>query len=110
MEDIFVDQWEKSYERNENNILYPQTEVVKFLNRFVRKKLSLEGKFIDLIDFNSRIKGLDFGCGVARSAILMEEFGIEAYGCDISSIAIEKAKQNALLLKHGYTIFNSLED
>ncbi len=51
MEDIFVDQWEKSYERNENNILYPQTEVVKFLNRFVRKKLSFEGKFIDLIDF-----------------------------------------------------------
>jgi len=88
-------EWDESYERDENNILYPHDEVVKFLNRFVRKKLNFQGKFKDILSFNQTVKGLDFGCGVARSAILMEEFGIESYGVDISKNAIQKGKDNS---------------
>lgn len=29
---------EESYDRMENYIFYPQAEVVKFLNRFIKKK------------------------------------------------------------------------
>ena len=39
MKDIKLREWEESYERGENNILYPQEEVVRFLNRYIRKKL-----------------------------------------------------------------------
>ena len=35
-----IKNWNESYDRGENNILYPQPEVVKFLNRFIRKKLN----------------------------------------------------------------------
>ena len=37
---LYKQEWDKSYNRFENHILYPKEEVVKFLNRFVRKKLS----------------------------------------------------------------------
>lgn len=94
MNKLYKEEWDKSYSRNENNILYPNGEVVKFLNRYVRKKLD-NNTFTDILDFNKKFKGLDFGCGVARSAILMEEFGIEAHGVDISSAAIKKGKEYA---------------
>lgn len=38
-------------------------------------------------------KALDFGCGVGRMTILLSEFGIDAYGIDISTNAINEAKQ-----------------
>ncbi len=92
-----IKNWNESYDRGENNILYPQPEVVKFLNRFIKKKLNYSGKFIDILNKDSnekKIFALDFGCGVARHTILMEEFGIESYGLDISDSAIKKAQEN----------------
>lgn len=100
MNNSYKKEWEDSYQRDENNILYPHTEVVKFLNRFVRKKIDFKGCYEDILDTNTPIKGLDFGCGVARTAILMEEFGIESYGVDISGNAIKKGKDNAAILGH----------
>jgi ubiquinone/menaquinone biosynthesis C-methylase UbiE len=92
-----IKNWNESYDRGENNILYPQPEVVKFLNRFIRKKLNYSGKFINILNKDSnerKIIALDFGCGVARHTILMEEFGIESHGLDISDSAIKKAQEN----------------
>ena len=93
-----IKNWNESYDRGENNILYPQPEVVKFLNRFIRKKVDYSGRFINILNKNSnnerKIIALDFGCGVARHAILMDEFGIEAYGLDVSDSAIKKAREN----------------
>ena len=92
-----IKKWNESYDRGENNILYPQPEVVKFLNRFIKKKLNYSGKFINILNKDSnerKIIALDFGCGVARHAILMDEFGIEAYGLDVSDSAIKKAREN----------------
>ena len=104
LDKLYKEQWDQSYIRNENNILYPNSEVVKFLNRYVRKKVD-NNAFIDILNFNEKFKGLDFGCGVARSAILMEEFGIEAYGVDISSAAIKKGKE--LAYDYGYASLQS---
>ena len=39
-----------------------------------------------------KLKGLDYGCGIGRNTVLMEEFNIESKGVDISQEAIEKAK------------------
>lgn len=87
-------EWNESYERKENFMFYPKEESVKFINRFVRKRIGTN-EFIDILG-KSEIKGLDFGCGIGAQTILMHEFGIEAYGIDISNEAINKAKEIAI--------------
>ncbi len=92
--EIFKDMWEQSYARNENYIFFPKEEVVKFLNRFVRKKIGLN-QFIDKLDFSQTVRGLDMGCGIGSNTLLMGEFGLEAYGVDISANAIHAAQEIA---------------
>ena len=103
MKKIYVDQWNESHSRNDNCILYPKEEVVKFLNRFVRKRIA-QDQFIENQDFLSRSssvaisstshqkKALDYGCGVGAATQLLTDFGFDAYGVDISEQAIENAK------------------
>lgn len=90
----FKDKWEESYARHENFIFYPKEESIKFLNRFVRKKVGID-KFVDIISFAKEVRGLEYGCGIGRIPILMREFGMDAYGVDISQNAINKAKEMA---------------
>lgn len=88
--DVKLGKWEESYSRQENFMFYPKEEYVKFLNRFIRKRIGIN-KFVDVLDFSNGVKALDFGCGIGRLTCLMKEFGIEAYGVDISNIAIKQA-------------------
>lgn len=88
--DLKITEWEESYSRNENCLFYPKEEVVKFLNRFIRKKID-KNQFQDIYDFSNPVFGLDLGCGTGRQTILMSEFGINAFGVDISKTAIEFA-------------------
>lgn len=89
--DIYrINHWEASYKRGENNILYPQTEVIKFLNRHVVKKTSIANK-----EQKNKKKCLDFACGVGIHSVTCEEFGLKSYGIDISEHAINQAKINA---------------
>ena len=48
MEKSFKEQWDESYVRHENHILYPKEEVIKFLSVYVRKKIGRD-KFIDIL-------------------------------------------------------------
>ena len=94
--DICKSKWQQSYLRNENFMFYPKEETVKFLNRFVRKRIAVD-KFKDIMDFDAKqVKGLDFGCGIGRLTVLMKEFGLDAYGTDISPYAIKTARELAL--------------
>ena len=90
--EIKKQKWDESYSRLENAIFYPKEEVVKFLNRFIRKKIDVN-QFKDLLLKNNKLKALDLGCGIGRQTILFEEFGIEGYGIDISDVAINEAKK-----------------
>ena len=104
MNDFYKKEWDESFLRLENNILFPKEEIVKFINRYVRKKTSADNDYIEILTqrkSGQNIKGLDFGCGNGRQTILLEEFGIEAYGCDISNEAIKIAKKNAEI--HNYS-------
>ncbi len=92
--DVKKEKWEESYSRNENFIFYPRDEVVKFLNRFIRKRTGLK-EYVDILDFSKIIRGLDYGCGIGRQTILMQEFGVESYGVDVSEVAITTAKELA---------------
>lgn len=87
--------WEKSYQRKENHLFYPKEEAVKFINRYIKKKLSTEQKFKNILK-SSNLRGLDFGCGIGRLSILLKEFEIDCYGIDISTHAINTAKKLAI--------------
>jgi SAM-dependent methyltransferase len=96
MSKVYKQKWDESYDRYENHILYPKEEVIKFLNRFVRKKIG-DNNFQDVLQLNEAergiIRGLDYGCGIGRMTMLMHEFNINSYGVDISKNAIQKAKE-----------------
>ncbi len=94
--EFFRDEWEASYKRGENNILYPQPEVVRFLNRFVAKKIDFQN-FEQIMEKPNKtpLRCLDFACGVGVHSILCEEFGVSVTGVDISETAISKAKLHA---------------
>jgi SAM-dependent methyltransferase len=92
----YKEAWEESYERGDNNILYPQSEVIKFINRYVCKRNN-DGSITKLIKTldDRRPVGLDFACGVGTHCITFADFEVEGWGVDISQTAIEQAKRNA---------------
>jgi SAM-dependent methyltransferase len=94
--DTKVGEWDRSYRRAENHIFYPHENLVKFVNRHVRKRLGVD-RFQDHIQGRSgrRLRGLDFGCGIGAGVLFLQEFGIEAHGVDISPVSIEIARQYA---------------
>jgi len=107
MKDLKNQNWEESYQRKENFIFYPQVEVVRFINRFVKKKIGIDQFDNILHTENESIIALDFGCGIGRTTLLFEEFKIEAYGVDISYNAIEMARK---LAAHHFPFKLELQD
>jgi ubiquinone/menaquinone biosynthesis C-methylase UbiE len=108
--ELYRQAWEESYGQKDNLIFYPKEEVLKFISRNVRKLVGFN-KFNDILDFTTTVRGLDFGCGIGRQAILMEEFGMEAHGLDISANAIAMAQEMALYyefpqLKERFQVFD----
>lgn len=91
----FEEKWNNSYNRNENHLFYPSDEVVKFLARNIRRKTGLNS-YKDL-DNNLNLKKIVcVGCGIGRHIKLCDEMGLDSYGTDLSSSAVDKAK---LILK-----------
>lgn len=88
-------EWEESYSRKENFAFCPGEEYVKFINRFIRKRIGIENEFIDILKCNHKLKGLDFGCGIGRNAVFLTEFNIQSFGIDLSETAIDVAKSVA---------------
>lgn len=86
--------WDIRFENGENILFYPHEVFVKFLSRYIKKRIGFD-KFESVLAAQERIRGLDFGCGSGRQSVLMAEFGIEAYGVDISQRAIEISEQMA---------------
>lgn len=88
--------WEESHARGDNNILYPQTEVIRFLNRYICKRNNDKSitKLIKTLN-DRRPIGLDFACGIGTHSIIFPDFEVEGWGVDISNNAIQQAKRNA---------------
>ena len=88
-----IDAWNKSYRIGQNNILYPQVEFIKFINKYIVKRNINSCE--NLIKKNSKlIRGLDFGCGIGTQTITLNDFGIQGYGVDVSDAALEIATKN----------------
>lgn len=92
MADNYLEHWEASYNRGEKHIYYPQVEVVKFLSRFIAhddKSQGTSGK----LKHSSRAEALDFACGIGAQSFLLNDFGFNVIGVDISRSAIAYAEQ-----------------
>ena len=108
MKGINKSNWDESYERAENHIFYPKEEVVKFLNRFVRKK-KLKNNFKNILYNDERaIRGLDFGCGIGHTTKLMNDFNIQSYGVDISDVAIKTSKSLYPYLEENFQVIDGI--
>ncbi len=89
-------EWNDAYNRGGNIVFYPNEEVVRFLNRFVRKRRGISD-FEAIYDMEDRawedFKSLDLGCGIGRHVRLLEEFGLNPYGIDLSDAAVTYGKK-----------------
>jgi SAM-dependent methyltransferase len=96
MDQAKVSEWNESYQRAENHIFYPHENLVKFVNRHVRKRLGIQ-QFRDHIRpaHGETLTALDFGCGIGAGVIMLHEFGIRGHGVDISAVSIDIARQYA---------------
>lgn len=91
-----VNSWNSSYDRKENNVLEPYEELVKFLARYVYDRdpsngvLSLKkyfsGKSV------SDLRFIDIGCGIGGQSQYIARHGFFVHGCDVSHVAISRAK------------------
>lgn len=83
--------WENSYQRRENFVFYPEEEVVRFLSRYIRKRIGLD-KFKNVAEgLSANPKILDLGCGIGRHISLSLDFGFDPFGIDLSSNAVKAA-------------------
>lgn len=82
--------WDKSFRKNQNFLIYPNEQIIKFVNKFIKKRDKLNIS-------ESHLKCLDIGCGSGRHVVYLSQSGFKVYGIDFSNVAIKKTK---LLLKY----------
>ena len=86
-------EWDASYERKDNHLFYPHEDVIRFISKYVRKRIGFDA-YIDQKTYSDTTKVLDFGCGIGRHMIFLDDFGLKAYGFDLSAAAIAGAREN----------------
>jgi ubiquinone/menaquinone biosynthesis C-methylase UbiE len=85
-------QWDASYENKDNFVWYPNEEIIRFISMYLKKKTGIrEYKIIKEANVC-----LDVGCGIGRHVFFLDDYGFEAYGIDLSTIAIEMAHKICL--------------
>ena len=88
------ERWEESYLRQENFIFEPKDEVIRFLSRYVKKRVGVTAYRKVLLPANcrDRLRALDYGCGIGSQSLFMaHKLGIDAVGLDLSEAAIQVA-------------------
>ncbi len=88
----FESQWDAAWAHVEAQPWYPDEQVVRFFAQNYARRL---GPKRGDVAFKSgrRPRGLDLGCGKGRHLVTMAEHGIDAYGSDISTVALSFARQ-----------------
>ena len=89
---FYTSEWQKSYSRRENNCFVASDETVKFISRYVVKRIGIN-EFKKITNIKGKIRVLDACCGIGRNIIFGENMGLGMHGFDLSSIAIKNAKK-----------------
>jgi SAM-dependent methyltransferase len=87
----FASEWDACWRNEENQPWYPDEQVVRFLARYVSRRLGFERGAVRHAA-GAPPAGLDLGCGKGRHVLLMSELGIRAYGLDVSDVAVAFAR------------------
>jgi SAM-dependent methyltransferase len=88
-------EWNESYEHKDNVLFYPHEEIIRFISKNIRKRIEFN-KFLDIRPNFKKV--LDLGCGMGRHVFYLDEMGFEAFGIDLSTVAIKKAKEISKLI------------
>lgn len=83
-------EWEDSYSKRDNYLFHPHEEVIRFVSKYIRKRVGLS-QFSDILPGSSPRRVLDLGCGIGRHVMYCHDMGLEAYGVDLSETAIVAA-------------------
>ena len=77
------DIWNKAYERRGNILFYPHEEIVRFVNKYVRKRVGIT-EFTNILPLTDcewkNFRSVDIGCGIGRHIKFLDEFGLNPYG------------------------------
>lgn len=85
-------EWDKSYDNRDNFVFYPHEEVIRFVSKFIRKRVGLD-EFRDVSPVAIGARVLDLGCGIGRHVMYCHEMGLDAWGIDLSDSAIRVARE-----------------
>jgi ubiquinone/menaquinone biosynthesis C-methylase UbiE len=83
--------WESAYDRRENFVFQPSTELVRFMSRHFRRRIGMD----DYADVMPGIGGqpiLDACCGIGRNLVFGARMGLDMHGFDLSARAVDVAR------------------
>jgi len=84
--------WEQSYLRGDNHVFQPCEEIVRFVSRYLRKRIDID-TVVDVSGPANGLKILDLGSGIGRNMVYAESMGLCAYGIELSEHAVAKSCQ-----------------
>lgn len=84
--------WNRSYGRSENFVFWPCDEMVRFVSRYLRRRVGLD-EYVDVAAGAAGSRVIDIGCGIGRNLLFGTQMGLEMYGCDLSSRAAQVARE-----------------
>lgn len=83
--------WEESYDRRENFVFFPCDEAVRFVSRYLRRRVGLD-EVIDVLPGAAGSRVVDVGCGIGRNLVFGGEMGLDMHGIDLSERAVARAR------------------
>jgi len=87
------DEWNRAYEAHQNALFWPNEHLVRFVATRLRRRLTLD-EFEDVTPFDhTSPRVFDLGCGMGRHLAFAVEMGFDAYGIDLSEVAVAHARE-----------------
>lgn len=90
MDDPYRDAWDASYQRRENTLFYPAEEVVRFVNRYIRRRTGVASYSRE---FDAKPVFMDVGSGAGRHLVFLWENGFFPVGVELSATACAQARE-----------------
>lgn len=84
----FETAWDESYARKENTLFYPSEPVVRFVNKFIRRRV---GPSTFSKEFEQPPVVVDIGSGAGRHMLFLIENGFFPIGVELSGVACQQA-------------------
>jgi ubiquinone/menaquinone biosynthesis C-methylase UbiE len=84
--------WEASYGRRENYVFSPCDALVRFVSRYLRRRVGLD-ETVDVLPNAAGSRVVDVGCGIGRNLAFGTQMGLQMHGSDLSTEAVAVARQ-----------------